>query len=300
MCHALFDYTFFGFLMKFNFCCISKKAPKQILFSKEQCDELFAAVLVHDQLYPNATLPDSIHLNYSSEQLNECFQICQQLWQAGPNRVQLKSMIEKIYSQGELDAKDQYAYYCMRAKIKHLRFAFVMFDKRHRYPRIFHCMTAVMGHLQDVLKNAQHSSVKFAALLVGLFLSRPFYAMAAKEVEQFEPSSIESFRQYVLDEMHYIRMNLAKGPVTSHEFHEMRKVISRQVAMYDNFKTLYPSPYHQSISQCVSTLNGLMGSLHDELIAKKFDKSQHYYKDKFIMPDEIRQRLVQLISKYSH
>jgi hypothetical protein len=95
-------------------------------------------------------------------------------------------------------------------------------------------------------------------------------------------------------------MNLAKGPITSHEFHEMRKVISRQVAMYDNFKTLYPSAYHKSISQCVSTLNGLMGSLHDELIAKKFDKTQHYYKDKFIMPDEIRVRLEQLISKYHH
>jgi hypothetical protein len=42
-----------------------------------------------------------------------------------------------------------------------------------------------------------------------------------------------------------------------------------------------------------------MGSLHDELIAKKFDKTQHYYKDKFVMPVEIRLRLEQLVSKYS-
>jgi hypothetical protein len=155
-----------------------------------------------------------------------------------------------------------------------------------------------MGHLQDVLKNAQHSNVKLAALLVKVFLSKPFYAVAANEIEQFQSSSVESFRKYVLDEIHFIRMNLAKGPVTSHEFHEMRKVISRQVAMYDNFKTLYPSAYHQSISQCFSTINGLMGSLHDELIAKKFDKTQHYYKDKFMMPDEIRRRLEELTSKY--
>jgi len=277
----------------------NRKTTLQAIFSDAQCDALFAAVLVHDQLYPDAILPDSIHLDYTSEQLNECFQLCQQLWQAGPNRQNLKEIIEKIYCQGELDATDQYAYYCMRAKIKHLRFAFVMFDERHIYPRIFHWMTAVMGHLQDVLKNAQHSSVKYAALLVKLFLSKPFYAMAAKEIEQFQPSSNESFRQYVLDEIHFIRMNLAKGPVTSHEFHEMRKVISRQVAMYDNFKTLYPSSYHQTISQYLSTLNGLMGSLHDELIAKKFDKTQHYYKDKFVMPEEIKQRLVKLASKYN-
>lgn len=284
--------------MKFNFCYKSKRVPKQFFFSKEQCDLLFSAVLVHDQLYPKATLPDTIHLDYTSEQLNECFQICQQLWQSGPNRQHLKQIIEKIYCHGELDSEEQYAYYCMRAKIKHLRFAFVTFDEKHRYPIIFHWMTAVMGHLQDVLKNAQHSSVRFAALLVKLFLSKPFYAIAAKEIEQFQPSSVESFRQYVQHEMHFIRMSLAKGPITSHEFHEMRKVISRQVAMYDNFKTLYPSPYHQSISKFVSTLNGLMGSLHDELIAKKFDKSQHYYKDKFIMPAEIRLRLMHLINKY--
>ena len=285
--------------MKFKRCChAGKRVARPVNFSAAQCDALFSAVLVHDQLYPDAVLPDTIHLDYTSEQLNECFQICQQLWQAGPNRQYLKQMIEKIYSLGELDAEDQYAYYCMRAKIKHLRFAFVMFDEKHKYPMIFHWMTAVMGHLQDVLKNAEHSSVKFAALLVKLFLSKPFYAMAANEIEKFQPSSVESFRQYVLDEMHYIRMNLAKGPVSSHEFHEMRKVISRQVAMYDNFKTLYPSAYHQSISQCVSTLNGLMGSLHDELIAKKFDKTQHYYKDKFVIPDEIRLRLEQLANKY--
>ena len=286
--------------MKFN-CCnkYSQKSDQPKAFTAAQCDELFAAVLVHDKLYPEATLPDAIHLDYTTEQLNDCFQLCQQLWQAGRNRKHLCQMIDKIYTQAELNTEDQYTYYCMRAKIKHLRFAFVMFDDRHKYPRIFHWMTAVMGHLQDVLKNAQHSNVKLAALLVKVFLSKPFYALAVNEIEQFQPSSSMSFRQYVLNEMHFIRVYLAKGSHTSHEFHEMRKVISRQVAMYDNFKTLYPSAYHQSISQCVSTLNGLMGSLHDELIAKKFNKSQHYYKDKFDMPVEIRLRLEQLASKYS-
>lgn len=287
--------------MNFKHCCYAgKTATRPVNFSAAQCDALFSAVLVHDQLYPDAILPDSIHLDYTSEQLNECFQICKQLWQAGANRKHLCQMIDKIYVQGALNTEDQYAYYCMRAKIKHLRFAFVMFDERHKYPKIFHWMTAVMGYLQDVLKNAQHSNVKLAALLVKLFLSKPFYGFADKEIIKFQPSSVESFRQFVQDEIHFIRMKLVKGPVTSHEFHEMRIVISRQVAMYDNFKTLYPSAYHQSISQYLSTLNGLMGTLHDELITKKFDKTQHYYKDNFVIPNEITGRLKQLISKYSN
>ena len=285
--------------MTFNSCNqVSKKSDCPTVFSDTECDALFSAVLVHDELYPEATLPDAIHLDYTQEHLSQCYRICQQLWQEGPNRQALSQMVDKIYKQGKLNEQDQYEYYCMRAKIKHLRFAFIIFDKSHRYPRVFHWMTAVMGHLQDVLKNAEHSSVWPAALLVRLFLSKPLYAIAVKEIEGFQPSTVDGFRQYIKNEINFIRLNLAKDKITSHEFHEMRKVISRQVAMYDNFKTLYPSAYHQSISQCVSTLNGLMGSLHDELIAKKFDKTQHYYKDKFAMPDEIRLRLEQLTNKY--
>ena len=287
--------------MTFNSCCkVRKKSDCSTVFSATECDALFAAVLVHDELYPEAILPDAIHLDYTQEQLSQCYQICQQLWQEGPNRQALSQMVDKIYKQDNLNEQDQYEYYCMRAKIKHLRFAFIMFDKSHRYPRVFHWMTAVMGHLQDVLKNAEHSSVWPAALLVRLFLSKPLYAIAVKEIEGFQPSTVDSFRQYIKNEINFIRLNLAKDKITSHEFHDMRKVISRQVAMYDNFKTLYPSAYHQSISKFVSTLNGLMGSMHDELIAKKFNKTQDYYKDAFVMPEEIRLRLKEYTEKYDY
>ena len=287
--------------MTFNSCCkVRKKSDCSTVFSATECDALFAAVLVHDELYPEAILPDAIHLDYTQEQLSQCYQICQQLWQEGPNRQALSQMVDKIYKQDNLNEQDQYEYYCMRAKIKHLRFAFIMFDKSHRYPRVFHWMTAVMGHLQDVLKNAEHSSVWPAALLVRLFLSKPLYAIAVKEIEGFQPSTVDSFRQYIKNEINFIRLNLAKDEITSHEFHDMRKVISRQVAMYDNFKTLYPSVYHQSISKFVSTLNGLMGSMHDELIVKKFNKTQDYYKDTFVMPEEIRLRLKEYTEKYDY
>ena len=287
--------------MTFNSCNkVRKKSDCPTVFSATECDALFAAVLVHDELYPEATLPDAIHLDYTQEQLSQCYRICQQLWQEGPNRQALRQMVDKIYRQGELNEQDQYEYYCMRAKIKHLRFAHIMFDKSHRYPRVFHLMTAVMGHLQDVLKNAAHSSVWPAALLVRLFLSKPLYAIAVKEIESFQPSTVDGFRQYIKNEINFIRLNLAKDKITSHEFHDMRKVISRQVAMYDNFKTLYPSAYHQSISKFVSTLNGLMGSMHDELIAKKFNKTQDYYKDVFVMPEEIRLRLKEYTEKYDY
>jgi hypothetical protein len=287
--------------MKFNSCCnANKKILNQPSFSKEQCDVLFAAVLVHDELYPDAKLPDAIHLDYSQEQLAQCYHLCQQLWLDGVDRTQLSLMIEKIYQQGFLSAEDKIIYHGMRAKIKHLRFAYVTFDERHRYPRMFHWMTGVMGNLQDAFKHNQRSALVRSALLVRFLLTKFFYALITKEMGCFQPSTPESFQHYVHDEINFIRLHLTKKEITGKEFHEMRKVISRQVAMYDNLKTLYPSAYHRSISEYLSTLNGLMGSMHDALIAKKFDKSQDYYADTFVMPEEIKQRLIDLTNKYNN
>ena len=283
--------------MKFNLSCnTSKESPESVLFSANQCDALFAAVMVHDELYPEAKLPDAIHLDYSQEQLAQCYHLCQQLWLSSVDRTQLCLMIEKIYQQGFLSAEDKITYHGMRAKIKHLRFAYVTFDERHRYPTMFHWMTGVMGNLQDAFKHNQRPALVRSALLVRFLLTIPFYTLITKEMDCFQPSTPESFRNYVHNEINFIREHLTKNVITGKEFHEMRKVISRQVAMYDNLKTLYPSDYHRSISECLSTLNGLMGSMHDELIAKKFDKSQNYYTDTFVMPEKIKRRQIRRTS----
>lgn len=283
--------------MKFNYCKARKKSFHPKAFSAAQCNELFAAVLVHDDLYLDAKLPDTIHLDYSQEQLSECYFLCQQLW-LGVDRTQLCLMVEKIFKQGFLSAEDKITYHGMRAKIKHLRFAYVTFDERHLYPTMFHWMTGVMGNLQDAFKHNQRPALVRSALLVRFLLTKLFYTLITREMDCFQPSTLESFRHYVHSEINFIHLHLTKNEVTGKEFHEMRKVISRQVAMYDNLKTLYSSEYHRSISEYLSSLNGLMGNKHDELIAKKFDQSQDYYNDRFVIPDEIKHRLVNLTNKY--
>ena len=285
--------------MKFNgFYKVHQKLVQPVTFTPVQCEALFAALLVHDDLYPETSLPDSIPLDYTQEQLSQCYLISQQLWHEGISRKALCEITDKICKQGKLNEQDQYTYYCMRAKIKHLRFAYVMFDERHRYPRVFHWMTAAMGHLQDVLKNPQQSSVWFEAFLVRLFLSKPLYSMAIKEISGFKPSTPKLFRSYMQEGIDYIRGQLEKYEMTSYEFHEIRKVISRQVAFYDCIDILYPTNCQHALLLYLSTLNGLMGNFHDELIVRKFNKAQDYYKDTFIMPEEIRLRLKALTEKY--
>ena len=100
-------------------------------------------------------------------------------------------------------------------------------------------------------------------------------------------------------QINFIRVHLSKQKITSKEFHEIRKTISRQVALYDNLKILFPSDYHWQVSRYLGTINGLMGNMHDELISKKFDKSQDYYADTFEMPEEIKLRLTAVAASFS-
>lgn len=282
----------------FNFNLI-KNVVKPSVFSAAQCDALFDALLIDDQINLDVALPKTHSDLYTQEQLNECYLISHQLWREGVSRELLKQMIDKIYHQGELDSVDKYAFYCMRAKIKHLRFAYVMFNKKHRYPKMFHWMTAAMGYMQDILKSPHPTSVKFAAIMVKLFLIRPIYSIATKEFDEFIPSSSENFRLYLSEGIDFIASNLVKDKVTSHEFHEVRRVISRLVAFYDCMHILYPSDDQHAVLLYLSTINGLMGSLHDKLIVAKLNKTKNYYKDTFAMPNEIKERLVKYLDFYN-
>ena len=79
-------------------------------FPTAQCDALFAAVLVHDDLHPDAALPGTIRLEYTQEQLAACYRICLQLWQEGVDRAALREIIGKIGRERSLSAEEQVAH----------------------------------------------------------------------------------------------------------------------------------------------------------------------------------------------
>ena len=287
--------------MKFKLSCNSiEKVGKPSFFSAAQCEALFKALLLHDEINLEVSLPKPRPESYTQVQLNEYFQLSHQLWRDGLSRLMLLEMIGKIYHQGKLDADDKHKFYCMRAKIKHLRYAFLMFDRNHRFPMMFHWMAAVMGYMQDLLKSSQHSSVKRVALLVKLFLTKPIYALVIKKFDKFIPSSSENFHQYLDNSIDFINSKLIKDRLTSHEFHEVRRVISRIVTFYNCIYILYPDNYQYVVLLYLRTINGLMGSVHDDLIVASFNKTQNYHKDTFEMPTVIKQRLMAYVEFYKN
>ncbi len=276
----------------------NKTAIEGPRFPVEQCNKLFAAILVHDDIDLTAELPDTIHLKYSQHELTQCYRICFQLWQEGVDRTLLGKIAEAFYWHRCLDPAMQSAFKNMRAKFKHLRFAYMTFDASHSYPDDFHRVVVKMGNLQDAYKHDDTYQMRRSAIFLRLLSINFAFAFSTRRVRRLRPTTSDSFRDYVNSEIHFIRLSLAQEHVTGRVFHEMRKVISRQVALYDNLKTLYPSLYHEKMSRYLSTINGLMGSLHDELIARHFDDSQDYDVHAFEVPAQVKQRLIALTEKY--
>ena len=275
------------------------------IFSKKQCDLLFQAVLVHDDIYLQATFPENFHLNYSQHQISQCYEICRQLWQQGGNRPRLYNIMYKVICGGCLSDEEALAFKLVRAKYKHLRFAYLVCEESHRYPPSLHDITRRMGTLQDLLRYNRPVSLRekykeFNKILkLRIKLTGPLFYSVKREVDQFKPCSPESFKSYIKSKINFIRLHLAAKEVNGKEFHEMRKVISAQVALFDNLKTLFPSSYHEQVSQFLSTVNGMMGSLHDELIVEKFQQRSYYFDDTFQLPEDIRTRLVTIVEAYS-
>jgi hypothetical protein len=274
------------------------KTIKEPRFSTEKCNALFAAILVHDDIELAAELPDKIHLEYSQQQFTQCYRICLQLWQEGVDRKFLIKITKNLFWHHRLDPEDALAFKHIRARFKHLRFAYMAFEKHHDYPAKFHLVIRKMGNLQDSFKHKQFADVMKNAIYLRLLLTNFVYTIYTREIKRFQPSTAKSFREYINNEIHFLRLNLAEEKITGRTFHEMRKVISRQVALYDNLITLYPSPYHDSMTRYLSTLNGLMGNMHDELVAEQFNNHQDYESYTFKIPEEIRQRLIALTEKY--
>ena len=114
----------------------------------------------------------------------------------------------------------------------------------------------------------------------------------------FKPSGHDGFEDWVADEISFLEKELREDKVTPKEFHEMRKVISRLVAVFDTMNVMDPSANSRQVTRVLSTLNGRMGSIHDEFIRGKLDGSLDYYDDKIKVPRDVKKLAGDLVELF--
>ena len=265
----------------------------------EMCEALFAAILRHDQIDENATLPASIRIDYSSDALARAFCLSEQLWRAGIGGNRLRRIARAIARKQALDPADLAAFKQIRARFKHLRFAFALFGEDHAYDRRLDQMTIVMGRLQDMLRHGLGPQFGRNAARLRFWTSPLGLMIVSRSVRRFRLTSGDGFRGYIEDEMRTLRAGMAESPMSMKSFHGLRKIISRQVALYDTLKIVDPSPSHARLARYLGSLNGMMGAMHDDLVAAKSLAGKDYRSQPIVLPAKISSRLRALVDSHT-
>lgn len=267
-------------------------------FAPEVLDALFEAVEMDDVVDPVVSLPDPVPVACDVEDMRRCLNLCIRFWHDGAIRADLVALTATLLLTGDLPPDARRRYKLIRARYKHLRFALVLYGRRHHAPLLFRTTVEVMGHLQDAYRNRRHFAVLGYALALRLLLTWPLWWAAQREVASISLDDAEGFRRFRQAEMQCLARWLGDDTLTAHRFHAMRKIVSRLVSFYDTRRCLQPDEQAFRMSRFLSAINGLMGNLHDELVESAFAGRRNYHRDAFPLPEDIRSRLHALTRAY--
>lgn len=248
---------------------------------------LFDAVLQNDDLDPGVTLPDRVPFDFTPEQLASAYALSLRLWREGMGRLGIKALGAYVEEHLAMPTDMRLAFKYERARIKHLRFGLALYTQKHRYPTAFTIATNAMGHLQDALMNEKPAPIRRNARQMQWAMSRGFYGVIEREIAKQKPSDAASFQAYRAKQFASLRKYLDQGPVTPHEFHNSRKIISRFRALFNDMDVSFPSPEVHQTALYLANINGLMGNYHDELIEQRMNGTLNYYRDKIPFPADM-------------
>lgn len=266
-------------------------------FTAAQCDALFAAILIDDEVDPQTPLPATIGFDFAQADLIDCFRLAHQLWETGFDRRLLVRAAVTLLRDGDLDEADRLAFKHVRAKFKHLRYAHALYGAEAAYPPMLDRITITMGHLQDAFRHRRRSATMLHAALLRLRLAPPLVTRLHREADRLVPVTAAEFGARLERDAVRLAAFVATERVTGRELHAARKIIGRQVSFYDTLRTLAPAAETERMSRALSAINGLMGALHDDLVIEKARRRSSYDEDRFVLPGSIRTRLVALVAR---
>lgn len=266
-------------------------------FAQDRMEALFLAVEMDDVVDPVVSLPDPILLACDAETMRDCFALCLQFWHERADRVQMRELVDLLLLSGDLPHDARVRYKHIRAACKQMRFALVLYGRRHKAPLLFRVAVATMGHLQDAFRNRRRWAVTGYGLALRVLLSPPVWLAVRREVSGARLDDAQGFRAFHMAEFRRLKEWLKDEPLTGHRFHMMRKVVSRQVSFYDCMRTLRHDDQVYRMSRFLSAINGLMGSLHDELVEQAAHGRRDYHGDDVPMPPDIAERLSALVAR---
>jgi hypothetical protein len=210
-----------------------------------------------------------------------------------------RRLVATIAIQRSATAEQAARFKLIRARFKKMRFACANYSEEHAYPQALHSITRLMGAFQDAFKNGQKTRTLWLGIKLCCRLRAGFFEDLRKTLLKARLTTLESFQRYIATEnQHLAEATQGEGFITARQFHELRKVISRRIALNDTRRALYPSPELDAVSLFLATINGLMGQMHDELVLKEIRNELDYENQLFKLPDDIACRIKALVMSH--
>ncbi|MBH1930418.1 hypothetical protein [Serratia rubidaea] len=267
-------------------------------FPAETIQALFVAVEEDDLVEANISLPQRIDWHCSPESIRDNYALCLQFWEDGFSRQELLQLVNGFLQDPQLAAATRMRYKYIRARYKHFRFAQQLYGGQHRANRLFHTTTAVLGHFQDAFRNGNQKNLQIYGNLLRVLLSRPVWSCVRYALRHIHLTSERDFIAYRQTQIGLLRTLIANPQLTGKQFHDVRKIISRQVSFYDTLRSIAPDNREaRQISRFLAAINGLMGDRHDVMVADKLAGGDLYDRPTPLDID-IRQRLELLLSRF--
>lgn len=241
---------------------------------------------------PSAPAPALTH-----SELAGCYRLAWQLLVTGVDLPATRQLVLAIAIKGSATAEQALQFKYMRARFKKMRFACANYSAQHSYPEKLDSITRLMGRFQDAFKNGQRRRLMWLGIKLWCRLRDDLFSTLHRTLTEAGLSTPESFRLYIArEDEHLAQSSHADAFLTARQFHDLRKIVSRRIALSDTRRALSPSPEYDALSLFLATINGLMGKMHDDLVMKKIENKLVYEQELFEFPEVVSSRIRALVA----
>ncbi len=260
--------------------------------TQAQLASLMKHILDDDVINLEARCPTAPTPDLTADELTHCYRLAWQLLTSGMSMSATRRLVSSIAIRCSATPEQAIGFKLMRARFKKMRFACANYSENHSYPKKLHSLTRLMGSFQDAYKNGLNFRTRLLGVWLWCRLRSSFYQDLHETLIKYRFSTVESFQRYIATENQYLNAAAHENAfLTAKQFHELRKVISRRIALNDTRRALYPSAELDAVSLFLATINGLMGQMHDDLVLKKIRNELDYERELFKLPDQIGSRI---------
>lgn len=249
-------------------------------------------ILDDDVVNLQAPAPNGPAPALTAEELAGCYRLAWQLLVTGVDIPATRTLIAAIAARGSATPEQTIQFKFMRARFKKMRFACANYSEQHQYPECLDSITRLMGRFQDAFKNGQRRRTLWLGIKLWCRLRDGYFAKLHDTLVKARLSTLESFQRYIAQENQHLADTSGEDALlTARQFHDLRKIISRRIALTDTRRALSASPEYDAMSLFLATINGLMGKMHDDLVVKKIQNKLVYEEELFEFPGEISTRI---------